>query len=88
MTIKQFLKQHGWQMECDAKIGRAMSVAIGFLDANGKEDETQMDIHAYDEQELSRLFMDFCRENEFPTDTVTYVLIVQIADTMDKLLYG
>ncbi|MDY2752331.1 MAG: hypothetical protein SOV22_01865 [Blautia obeum] len=88
MTIKQFIKKHGWQIECDSKPGRAMSVDIGFLDHRKMEDETQMDINAYDEQELTELFADFCKENQFPTNTVTYVTIVQIADTMEELLYG
>lgn len=86
MTIRQFIKKQGWQMKCDAKAGRFMSVDIGFMHVNGQEDETQMDINAYDEQELSELFADFCRENQLPDDTVTYITIVQIADTMDKLL--
>lgn len=86
MTIKQFIMKHGWQMECDSKPGRAMSVDIGFLDHRKMEDETQMDINAYDEQELSELFADFCKENQFPINMVTCVAIVQIADTMDELL--
>lgn len=45
-----------------------------------------MDINAYDEQELSELFADFCRENQLLDDTVTYIMIEQMADTMDKLL--
>lgn len=75
-------------MECDSKPGRAMSVDIGFADKEGREDETQIDINAYDEQELSELFADFCKENQFPINTVTCVAIVQIADTIDELLYG
>lgn len=65
-----------------------MCVDVGFIDDEGREDETQMDINAYDEQELSSLFADFCKENKFPTNTVTYVTIVQIADTMEELLYS
>lgn len=88
MNIKQFIKKHGWQMENTSKQGRAMSVDIGFVNDEGREDETQMDINAYDEQELSKLFTAFCKENKFPINTVTYVTIVQIADTMDELLYS
>lgn len=65
-----------------------MSVDIGFVNDDGREDETQMDINAYDEQELSKLFTSFCKENKFPINTVTYVTIVQIANTMDELLYS
>lgn len=88
MNIKQFIRKHGWQIECNSKPGRVMCVDVGFIDDEGREDETQMDINAYDEQELSRLFVDFCKENKFPTNTVTSVVIVQIADTMEELLYG
>lgn len=65
-----------------------MCVDVGFIDDKGREDETQMDINAYDELELSRLFAVFCKENKFPTNTVTSVVIVQIADAMEELLYG
>ncbi|MBM6803890.1 hypothetical protein H6B07_14735 [Mediterraneibacter glycyrrhizinilyticus] len=88
MTIKQFIKKYGWQMECTSKPGKAMSVDIDFVDSEGREDETQMDIKAYDTQELSQLFSDFCKENKFPQNTVTYIAVVQIADTMEELLYG
>ena len=65
MNIKQFIRKHGWQMECNSKPGRVMCVDVGFIDDEGREDETQMDINAYDEQELSRLFADFCKATEF-----------------------
>ena len=86
MNIKQFIRKHGWQMECNSKPSRVMWMDVGFIDDERREDETQMDINAYDEQELSRLFVDFCKENKFPTNTVTAVTIVQIADTMEELL--
>ena len=70
------------------KTGQAMCVDVGFADNEGREDETQMDINAFDEQELSRLFADLCKENKFPINTVTYVTIVQIADVKEELLYG
>lgn len=73
-------------MENTSKPGRAMSVNIGFVNDEGRENETQMDINAFDEQELSKLFTAFCKENKFPINTVTYVTIVRIADTMDELL--
>lgn len=59
MTIRQIIKNYGWKMKCDTKPDRFMSVDVGFIDEKGKEDETQMDINSYDEQELSELFADF-----------------------------
>lgn len=87
MTIKQYFANGGkWEVECDtSKPYRAMSVNIGFLHAKGKEDEVQFDIQAYDVDELSRLFNEFCKENNFPTNTVMYVTVVQIAETMELL---
>ena len=85
MTINQYIQKYGWQMECDSKACRAMSVDIGFLNGEGREDETQLDISAYDEQELSDLFADFCKENGFPTNTVRSVTIVQVADSFEEL---
>lgn len=85
MTIKQYIQKYGWQMERDSKACRAMSVDVSFLDIEGREDETQLEISSYDEQELSDLFADFCMENRFPTNTVTGVTIVQVADTFEEL---
>lgn len=88
MNVKQFIKEYGWQMECASRLGKAMSVNIGFTNNAGEDDEAQMDINAYDEQELSTLFDDFCKENGFSTNTVNYVVVVKIADSMDDLIYG
>lgn len=75
-------------MECTSKLDRTMSVDIDFVNEEGMMEETQMDINAYDEQELSKLFAAFCKENKFPINTVIYVTIVKIADSMDELLSG
>lgn len=32
MNIKQFIRKHGWQMECNSKPGRFMCVNVGFID--------------------------------------------------------
>lgn len=53
-----------------------MCVDVGFVNDIGQDDEKQMDINAYDERELNRLFTDFCKENKFSTNTMTYVTIV------------
>lgn len=86
MTIRQYIKKKGWSIECEkGLLCGAMSVTIGFIDGEGKEDETQMDILAYNEKELSSLFSKFCKENGFPQNTVTYIVIVQMAESMGKL---
>lgn len=85
MTIKQYIKKYGWEIECNPQRCRVMSVDIGFINDEKREDETEFDIMAYDEGELSDLFKDFCRENGFPQNTVTYVCVVQMADSMEEL---
>lgn len=62
-----------------------MSVNIGFMNDENREDQTQLGIMAYDEDERSDGFKDFCHENRFPQNTVTYVGVVQMADNMEEL---
>lgn len=88
MNVEQFIREYGWRMECASRQGKVMSVNIGFINNAGRKDETQMDINAYDEQELSMLFGEFCKENRFSADTVDYVVVVKMTDSMDNLLYG
>lgn len=45
---------------------------IGFINSDGMEDETQFE-SVKTLKELSDLFRDFCKENGFKTNTVTYV---------------
>lgn len=45
---------------------------IGFINSDGIEDETQFD-GVKTLKELSDLFRDFCKENGFKTNTVTYM---------------
>lgn len=85
MTVRQYIRKYGWQIECEPNACRAMSVDIGFMDPDGRDDETQFDIAAYDERELSGLFDGFCKENHFRRNTVIGITIVQTADTMEDL---
>ena len=64
----------------------AMSVTIGFINDKGQDDETQLDNPPYDERDLSSLFSEFCKENGFPDDTVTYIYIDQMAESMEALV--
>ena len=84
MTIKQYIKKYGWNLECKSKICWAMNVNIGFSN-EGQDDETQFSIEAYDVDELNNLFADFCKENGFKQNTVTYITIVEMADSIEDL---
>lgn len=44
---------------------------IGFINTDGQDDETEFD--AYNMDDLETLFRDFCKENGFRQNTVTYV---------------
>ena len=50
--------------------GKAM-YNIGFFNEDGIHDETQFDAEGL--SELCELWKDFCKENGFDTDAVTYV---------------
>lgn len=76
MTIKQCIK-NGWKIEKNSGSPyRSMDVNIGF-ENDGIEDETQFLINSYDVNELTQLYSDFCKENNIPNNTVTYITIVQ-----------
>lgn len=85
MTIKEYIKKNGWQVECETKPCRYINVDVNFLNNEKAEDETQFSIRAYDVEELDQLFNDFCKENGFNRNTVTCVTIVQMAETMGEL---
>ena len=44
---------------------------IGFINTDGQEDETELD--GFNMAELEELYRDFCKENGFRQNTVTYV---------------
>lgn len=44
---------------------------IGFINTDGQEDETELD--GFNMEELEELYRDFCKENGFRQNTVTYV---------------
>ena len=87
MTVKQYFRNGGkWNIQCDTDITyRFMTVNVGFLNDRKMEDETQFDIRAYDADELSSLFHDFCMEHDLAENTVTYVEVVHVAETMEVL---
>lgn len=85
MTIKQFIRQYGWNMECKSRTGRWMSVDVSFTAPDGRSDETSFDIEAYNEDELSELFSDFCTENGCAIDTVWGITITAVANSFEEL---
>lgn len=74
MTAKQYIHFHGWQCDCDPILCRYMNVLVIFSN-DGTMDETEMRIRAYDVDELSALFSDFCRENGYRQNTVCNIVI-------------
>ena len=89
MTIKQYVKKNGFQTEISGPLKRWQTVDIGFMNSDGRNDETQFDVQLVLEdsglEELNSLFTDFCKENGFRCNTVTAVTIVQCADTYEEL---
>ena len=85
MNIKEHIKKIGWNVEAESKKCRYMNVDVSFVNSEGRDDETQFSIKAYDADELSRLFADFCKENGFKKNSVTCVTIVQMTETMEEL---
>lgn len=89
MKVKKFIEENGIDVYCD-KLKKWSCVDVGFINDKGKEDETQFDIEDIDtfngKMCLAELFSEFCEENNFPKDTVTYVLINVSADTYEELL--
>lgn len=85
MTIKEFIKKKGWNIECETKPCRWMSVDVSFVNSEGIEDETNFDIKAYKTNELEELFKNFAKENNYPVNTVYGVTITAMAETYEEL---
>ena len=88
MPLKEFVEKNGKEI-CVSRMRQWQSVAIGFINADGKDDETEFDVYRVDTsaglEELTQLFTDFCAENNFPTDTVQLVRVVKSADSYSGL---
>ena len=76
MTVKECIKQKGWQQETSTSGSRFMDVDIAFCNQS-MLDETEFTIHSFDTNELSKLYEEFCKENKIPKNTVTAVIIVK-----------
>lgn len=89
MTIHECIKKkHGWVSEV-GELKRFQTVDICFINAEGKEDETEFDICGAGTNvgmtELEELYKNFCHEIAIKTNTVIGVYIVAAADTKKEL---
>lgn len=66
MTIREAIEGMNITNEYDYR--------IGFIDAEGRYDETELS--ADNNEDLERTYEEFCEENNFPKDTVTYFDLV------------
>ena len=88
MTINEYLKQKGLESRVK-KFKKWASVNVGFSHADGTFDETQLDIMFPGTKagaaELSELYSEFCRENNFAENTVENIVVIKCADIYDDL---
>ena len=84
MTVKEYIKNHGWDIVCNTEICRFMNVAVNFTNDN-VSDETEFTIKAYNAEELELLYTDFCKENELKRNTVNSIVVTAMAMTMEAL---
>ena len=84
MTIKKIIKDK--KMICEAEcIGNHSSVNVGFRTNDGKEDETQLDVHINLRtkegiEELSQLFASLAKELNTKTNAVLWLTVVASAN--------
>lgn len=88
MDIKECIRKNGLQIEV-GELKQCQSVDIVFTNSDRIEDKTEFDVYAVNtragECELSELFEGFCKENRFKSDTVSAVIVVKSADTVEDL---
>lgn len=86
MTIKQYVRKKGYTVETTIdKPFRVMTVDVGFINADGEDDETEFDVYSFNTQELSELFHVFCEENGCKENNVTSITVVRTAASMNEL---
>ena len=96
MTILECLDKFGYYVIGDFDIPFDVpdycwaDVRVGFINSDGNGDQTSFGIEnpMLDSgcQDLAELFDEFCAENDFPNDTVTYIEINCVAPTYDELV--
>lgn len=89
MTVKECAKKKGIVLDHINEIKTYQSVDVNFINSEGIDDEVEFDVCQVLTKsginELSILFSDFCKENNFKNNTVTCITIVKSADTEEKL---
>lgn len=89
MTIKECVRINGLQSEVSGSLKRYQTVDVGFVNSDGKDDETQFDVRNVFRkegiEELSQLFSCFCKENGFQSNTVSSITIVRCGDSLEEL---
>lgn len=66
MTIREAIK--------DMNITNKYDYRIGFINADGQEDETELS--ADSNNDLENTYEEFCKDNGFSKDTITYIDLV------------
>lgn len=88
MTVLECINDAGIQMETDS-IRMYQTVDIAFINSDGRDDETEFDVSFLGTRagvsELRMLYANFCKDNGFPTDTVTSISVVKSADSFEEL---
>ena len=88
MTLREFIAKKGMEVNVENLLSW-QSVAVGFINSDGIDDETEFDVfHIFEDSEtdeLAWLFEEFCAENKFPADTVQSLRIVKSAVEYEEL---
>ena len=89
MTIKECIKKNGIQTEVD-EIKRCSAIDIDFINKDGNEDETQINIsaHALTKEGTDEIVEAFCciaKELGAKLHSITSITVVASADTMEEL---
>lgn len=91
MTIKQFIKKYGVDIDC-ALMPHRWGEMIVFFDntRDDREDSTSFDIEhpltADGANELSELYSDFCKEENIAANTVSGISLNCVAESYDELV--
>ena len=90
MIIREILEDNKWRSEAPA-IKKYSCLNVGFVNHDGQEDETQLDVeHSILTQkgikELDELFGSLCEELNTDRDSVQYIDVAASADTKEKLI--
>lgn len=78
MDIIDYFKKNGWGRRLRKKRSQKLIIDIDFINNEGKEDQTEFDLEDYNVNELRALYNNFCRENNFPNNTVIKITVVRV----------